>query len=123
MTDALVPLIARFLIGFIYVFAGVSNIYYHERLINHMSNRKVPYSQYVFWVGVILQIIGGLAVILNIFIVPAVILLIAFTLWATYMFHNFWDMTESEPFRLNTLKFVTNFSMIGGLMLVAYFYA
>lgn len=123
MIDAVIPVMARFLIGFIYVFAGVSNIYYNKRLVNQMSNRQVPYSKQVFWIGIVSQLLGGLAVIFNIFIIPAVILLILFTIIATFIFHNFWDMKDDEPFRLNTLKFVTNFSMVGGLMLVAYVFS
>lgn len=114
------PLLARCFIGGAFIVAGINNIIYREYKIKTMTVRGVPSPKEVFWLGIILQTIGGLAVIFDVWLLQGVWILVVFTIVASYMFHDFWN-SKDEAFRMKIQGFFTNFNVLGGLILLGYF--
>jgi len=113
--------IVRSIMGLLFIVAGITNIYFQDLLIPVMAIRKVPFPGLTFWIGIAIEIAGGILIIFNKWILQTVLLLILFVILATLMFHNFWDMNGND-FRIHMADFMTNIFMICGLILLAYLY-
>ena len=101
-------LIARLFLGHIFLLAGISKISAYEGTQGFMESMGVP-GQLLFLV-IILEIAGGLAVILGWQVRWASYALAGFTVVAALIFHNnFADQIQS-------ILFMKNIAIAGGLM-------
>ncbi|MEW6767528.1 MAG: DoxX family protein [Pseudomonadota bacterium] len=66
----------------------------------------------------VLELVGGLAIALNIGSRLLAILLVIFIAVVTYYFHDFWNMTGADR-TTNLYSALKNLSLIGGLLIVA----
>ena len=67
-------------------------------------------------VGVI-EVVGGLLIAFNIATRSAAVVLVLYTIAATYNFHAFWTMS-GEAMQNNIIHFEKNLAIIGGLMIM-----
>ncbi|MER8703916.1 DoxX family protein [Mesorhizobium sp. M1273] len=106
---------ARLLLGGAFVFAGLRNIQNAALVSQLMTTRGVPQARPVLWLGIVLQIIAGALVIAGIWTAAAAACLILFLVFATPMFHNFWD--HQGPERASRINgFVGNVALAGGFL-------
>lgn len=115
------PILARCMIAGAFIIAGINNIIYRDLKIKVMTERHIPMAFVAFWIGIFLQTIGGLTVIFNLFLVEGAIILIIFTILATYIFHNFWQ-SQGDAFRVKLQGFISNINIVGGLLLVIVYF-
>lgn len=112
------PVLGRALIGGLFVFGGVIHFFKLDLLTGIMAARGVPFPRLALIAGSVFQAAAGLLLILGIAVVPAAAGLIAFTIAASWMFLNFWDMQgEAREGAFNA--FVTNGAVMGGLLVCA----
>lgn len=104
-------LIARILLGHIFLLAGISKIGGYEGTQGYMDAMGVP--GMLLPLVILLEIGGGLAVIIGWQAKWASIALAGFTVATAVIFHsNFADQTQM-------ILFMKNIAMSGGLMLLA----
>ncbi len=78
----------------------------------------MPLPRFVLAAGTAFQIAAGTLLILGICVVPAALGLIVFTVAATVMMLNFWDMEGgTRGWAIN--NWLSNVGIVGGLLLVA----
>ncbi|MER9130339.1 DoxX family protein [Mesorhizobium sp. M0768] len=113
--DSEILFAARLLLGGAFVFAGLRNIQNAALVSQLMTTRGVPQARPVLWLGIVLQIIAGALVIADIWTAAAAACLILFLVFATPMFHNFWD--HQGPERASRINgFVGNVALAGGFL-------
>jgi putative oxidoreductase len=111
-------LCGRFLIGGLFVVGGVIHFFKLDLLTQIMGARGVPLPRITLIAGSVFQTAAGLLLIAGFAIVPAAFGLIVFTIAASWMFLNFWDM--DGPAREGAFNaFMTNIAIIGGLLVCA----
>ncbi|WP_245442137.1 DoxX family protein [Rhizobium chutanense] len=87
-------------------------------LTDAIEARGIPLAKWVLLSGSLFQIVAGTMLILGLFVAAAAFGLIVFTLAATIMLLNFWDMQgTARESAINTWK--TNMAIIGGLLVTA----
>jgi len=83
-----------------------------------IAARGVPAPRLVLLVGSAFQFVAGLLLILGLFVVPAALALVLFTLTASVMLVNFWDM--EGPARDAAINvWLSNLAIVGGLLISA----
>ncbi|MCH9689708.1 MAG: DoxX family membrane protein [Gammaproteobacteria bacterium] len=113
------PSLGAFLVGFYFVFFGVWNACHWSPTKQVMSLKKIPSSALILSIGITFQIILGSLLMLGIYIQFAAIMLMPFTLIASFIFHDFWA-SEGELWRLNFIIFTSNLTCsLGALCLLA----
>ena len=114
----IVLIVGRVLMGGVFVYAGVEHFPALQPLTEMMRKRGVPLPLTVLVVGSLFQIALGLAVIAGVLVPWACLGLVVFTIAATIMFLNFWDMEGvARAGAKNT--FVVNVALVGGLLVLA----
>lgn len=111
-------LIARILMAAMFVMAGFSKIGGFEGTVGYIASKGLPLASVVAVLTIILEIAGGLAIMVGYKARIAAFLLGGFTLLAAFIFHNFWAAPAEQAFVQNTL-FMKNISIAGGLFLLA----
>ena len=117
----LVELVGRALVAYLFVWTGIYNWCRPERVkfnIEHLAARGVPYPSFVLHCAFVWQIVGGTMVLADFHTPVAVAMLIAFTVLAEFLFHNYWAMTDPLRRMYHRLIFLNNCGVLGGLVLL-----
>ena len=114
------PLLGRILLGLIFVLSGIFKIPGWEGTLGFMAAKGVPFAP-LFVVGaIVLEIVGGLAVIVGFQARIAAAALAVFSVLAALIFHNFWTLTGFEQ-QGEMVHFLKNLAMAGGLLFIVAF--
>lgn len=110
--------VGRLLLGGTFVYGGVHHFFTLRPLAEVMGARGVPMPMAVLIVGALFQAALGLMLVFNVFVTEAALGLVVFTIVATLIFLNFWDMEGEmrEPVKNNALS---NLAIVGGLLVLA----
>jgi putative oxidoreductase len=117
-TSQVLLILGRFLLGGLFVYGGVSHLFAIPDLTQAITARGVPAPRLVLLAGSAFQFVAGLLLILGLFVVPATFALVLFTLIASVLLVNFWDM-EGPAREAATNVWLSNLAIIGGLLITA----
>jgi putative oxidoreductase len=111
--------LGRLLLGGLFVVGGIKHFFIMAAILQMMTARGVPSPKAVLIAGSLFQIACGLLFVLGISVPLAAAGLIIFTIAASIMLLNFWDL-EPGPAREGLMNaFYTNIALIGGLLIAA----
>jgi putative oxidoreductase len=108
--------VGRFMIGAVFVNAGLRHIRTFEILAGLMTARRVPFPRLSLASGITFQIIVGLAFAFGIERWATGLGLIIFTVAATIIAHNFWDKSGDKR-TVDLFWWQANSAIIGGILL------
>ena len=116
--NEVVLVLGRILLGGLYVRGGVTHFFEMPLLLEKMTARGVPVPRFTLILGSVFQTVCGLLVMAGIYTAPAAWGLVLFTVVASIMFLNFWDMQGMER-RMVSNSCFSNLGIIGGLLILA----
>jgi putative oxidoreductase len=117
-TGQVLLILGRFLLGGLFVYGGVIHLFAIPGLTQAIAARGVPAPRLVLLAGSAFQFVAGLLLIVGLFVAPAAFALILFTLAASVLLVNFWDM-EGAAREAATNVWLSNLAIIGGLLSTA----
>jgi len=110
-----VPLLGRTLLGLIFVMSGLTKITGFEATQQQMAAQGMPLTAVLLVGAIVVEVLGGLSVILGLWARGGAAALILFLIPATLIFHtDFGQQTQ-------VIMFLKNLSIMGGLLLVMAF--
>ncbi len=116
MLSAPIPL-ARILVAYLFLLAGWGKLTGLAGLTKTLADKQLPYPEILAYIAAIVAFGGAVLLILGLLTRLGAFALIVFTVVATLLFHDFWNMTG--PMRVENLgAFNKNLAIIGGLMLL-----
>jgi len=106
------PLLGRLLLGLIFVMSGANKITGFEATQQYMEAQGMPATAFFLTGAIVVEILGGLSVIVGYRGRLGAAALVLFLIPATLIFHtDFSDQTQM-------IMFLKNLSIMGGLLLV-----
>ncbi|CAN5277882.1 DoxX family protein [soil metagenome] len=111
-------IVGRLLLGGLYVFAGVRHMFLIPVLTGAIAARCVPFPRLMLLAGSVFQFVCGVLLIAGLWVPAAAFGLIAFTIAASIMLLNFWDM-EGKARQDTVNVWLQNLAIIGGLLIAA----
>lgn len=111
-------LAGRALIALLFVPAAFSKIGGFEGTAGYIASVGLPAASLGVVVAIVVEGLGGLAVLAGFKTRIAALALAVFTLVATFFFHNFWAM-PAEAQMMQQLMFFKNLAIVGGLLILA----
>jgi len=106
-------LIARILLGAIFVMSGYGKI---TGLEAGLGRQGVPMPDIMAIIGACVEFFGGIAVIIGLRIRYAALLMILFVIAATVISHRYWEFADAAARRGQLIHFQKNITIIGGLI-------
>ncbi len=108
-------LLARLLIGGVFLATGVMKLTDISQFAGYLATMGLPAPQAMALLAALVEFIGGLAIVLGLQLRLAALVLIAFTIVATFMAHAFWTYPAAE-WQNQYNHFIKNVMVVGGLI-------
>ncbi len=110
-------LVGRVLIGAIFVQSGWEKLMDVNAFAGQLASAGMPMTGVLAPIGAIVELVGGLAIVLGIATRYAALLMIVFVIAATLISHRFWSSPPDEV-QIQMIQFAKNVAIIGGIMCV-----
>ena len=114
-TPTYLPALGRLLIALIFVMSGLSKIAAPANTMVYIQSAGAPFAPAAFAIAVIVEVGGGLALLLGFQTRLAATMLAIFTLATAVLFHN--NMADQNQM----IHFLKNIAITGGLLQVVAF--
>jgi len=113
--DALL-LIARILIGWIFVQSGLGKLMDINAFAASLARNGVPAPTLFAYIGAPVEFVGGLALLTGLATRYAAALMILFVIVATLIAHRYWQITDAAQHRVQEINFYKNVAIMGGIL-------
>lgn len=113
-------LVGRILLALLFIPAGVGKLTGFAGTVAYTASAGVPVPQVAVALALLVEIVGGLALLLGWQTRWAALALALFTLVASFFFHKFWAL-PAEQAGMQQLLFYKNIAVAGGLFAFAAF--
>lgn len=111
-------LAGRLLMAWLFLPAGIDKLTGFAGTVGYISSVGLPMPQLGAVVALVVEIVGGLALIAGLGTRLAAIVLAAFTLVASFFFHAYWAVPADQQL-IPQLLFYKNIAVVGGLLTIA----
>jgi putative oxidoreductase len=115
--SALAP-VGRVLLVLIFVISGINKLAHWNTTASYMAQKGLPLVPLLLVITVIVEIAGGLLVMIGFMTRPTSIVLALYLIPVTLVFHNFWSFRGMEA-QMQMVNFLKNLSIMGGLLALA----
>ncbi|WP_116126884.1 DoxX family membrane protein [Lewinella sp. IMCC34183] len=114
-------LIGRILLSFIFFFEAYDYFAFERLNREAMTIYGLTWNQdFLLYGAILLLLLGGLMILLGYRMRLGAVLLLIYWVPLTFIVHDFWDETAgTEAYRLQSLFFMKNLAIMGGLLLAA----
>lgn len=110
-------LIARVLLALMFVLAGIGKFTGLEGTAGWIASKGLPVPQLLALGAGIVELVGGVLLIVGFKARWAALALAAFTVLASLLFHAYWTLPADKQM-MDQLMFLKNLSVTGGLLFV-----
>ena len=113
-------LISRLLLAALFLPAGIGKITGFEGTVGYIASVGLPMATAGAVAAIVVEVLGGLALLVGFGTRWAALVLALFTLTASFFFHNYWAVPAEQQF-MQQLLFMKNVGVTGGLLALAAF--
>jgi putative oxidoreductase len=111
-------LVGRLLLALLFLPAGLSKITGFAGTAGYIASKGLPLPELGAAIAIVVEVGGALALIAGWQTRWAAVILAAFTLVATFVFHGFWAV-PADQVMVQQLMFFKNIAVVGGLLTLA----
>ncbi|MFK8006622.1 MAG: DoxX family protein [Saprospiraceae bacterium] len=113
-----VDLIARIFLSLIFLWEAYDTIKYYNTAKESMMGYHLTWNQdFLLGSAIFLMIFGGILILTGYRSKLGAVLLLLYYIPATFIIYSFWN-DPPELYRINSIQFMKNLAIIGGLMMV-----
>lgn len=113
-------LAGRMLLALIFVISGIGKITGFAGTAAYMTSKGLPMAEYLLVPTIFIELGGALMLIVGYRARLAALVMFLFLIPVTLVFHNFWAAPAAEV-QMQTINFLKNLSIMGGMLCVAAF--
>lgn len=119
MTSVL-TLVGRVLLSLVFIISGISKIGGYATTVAYMESAGVPAAPFLLYAAVLLELGGGLSVATGFRARIGALVLFAFLVPVTYLFHfkPAFDANMNVIDRLQMVQILKNLAIMGGLLMI-----
>ncbi len=108
--------LSRILFGGYFVWNGFNHFKKLNSMAGYAAMKRVPMPKLAVAVSGLLAILGGLGIILGLYVFFAVLALVIFLVPVTFKMHAFWNETDPNAKRMEHIQFTKNLALLGGAL-------
>ena len=117
--DNLFFIVGRSLLGLYFIVPGVSKVFDYASTLTLMKIKGVPFSAALLPVTIVIQLLGGIFLILGKNLRLTAFILFGLTIFINIFIHNFWTL-HGDPSEAHEMQnFVKNLAIAAGLLKLA----
>ena len=113
-----VSLVGRILLAALFLPAGIGKLTGFAGTVGYITSVGLPLPQVAAAIALVVEIVGGIALITGFGTRFAALALAVFSVVASVFFHNYWAV-PAEQQMIQQLMFFKNIAVVGGLLTLA----
>lgn len=114
----IVLIVGRILFALIFINSGFAHFAKREAMTGYAQFKKVPAAKLAVPLTGLMILLGGLSIVLGIWMDLGALLLAIFLVFSAFMMHNFWTMDDATQKMNETVAFFKNLSMAGAALII-----
>ena len=114
----IVLIVGRILFALIFINSGFAHFAQREAMTGYAQFKKVPAAKLAVPLTGLMILLGGLSIVLGIWMDLGALLLAIFLVFSAFMMHNFWTMDDANQKMNETVAFFKNLSMAGAALII-----
>ena len=114
----IVLIVGRILFALIFINSGFAHFAQREAMTGYAQFKKVPAAKLAVPVSGVMILLGGLSIVLGLWMDLGALLLAIFLIFSAFMMHNFWTMDDATQKMNETVAFFKNLSMAGAALII-----
>lgn len=118
-----VALIGRILFALLFLGGGVNHILNAGAMGGYAAAKGVPQAKLATITSGVLILVGGLMVLLGVYVDLGALLLVVFLLPTAFLMHAFWKETDAMAKQAEQANFMKNVSLAGAALLILALYS
>lgn len=115
---SIIVLVARILLALVFLVSGIDKAVHYARAVDEFKTDNIPLPQTSVVFTVVLHVIASTCLIVGWHVLEMSIALVIFTLVATALVHDFWNMKGTARLGRSRIA-LANLGLVGGLLLLA----
>ncbi len=112
-----IALAGRILLSAIFLISGFGKLTHPAQTLSYMEAQHLPAAQVGLWLAIVVELGGGLLLVLGLLGRVAALVLFIFLVPTTLIFHRFWGLPP-EAVQMQQVNFLKNLAILGGLLMV-----
>ena len=117
--DDIAILVGRSLLGLYFLGPGITKVFDYTNYVSVMQENEVPLTLIALPIVILIQVIGGIMLILNQNVKASALALFITTIVINIYIHDFWTLEEGVIKAHETQNFVKNLAIAAGLLVLA----
>ena len=113
-------LVGRVLFGGYFIMNGLNHFMKMGMMKGYASSKGVPMAGWAVAITGLMILLGGLGILLGVYIQLSVLLLAIFLVFVTFKMHNFWAVTEPNMKMMETVNFYKNMALLGAVLMMLF---
>ena len=118
-----VALIGRILFAALFLGGGFAHLTQAEAMGGYAASKGVPQAKLATLVSGVLIIVGGLLVLLGLWLDLGALLLVVFLVPTAFLMHGFWKETDAQAKQMEMAQFQKDLGLAGAALLILGLYA
>jgi putative oxidoreductase len=114
------PLVARILLALLFLVFGIGKIFAFGFYTGYIASKGLPLPQVVLVLTIIVEVGGGVMLVVGYQTRWAAAALAVFTILAAIIFHNYWAAPAAQMVG-QKINFFKNLSIAGGMLMLCFF--
>ncbi|HKK46579.1 MAG TPA: DoxX family protein [Balneolaceae bacterium] len=115
-------LLARILFSAIFIQSGIGHIMNTAQMGEYAKTKGVPLPQIAVFLTGIMILLGGVSVLLGLWVKVGAWLLILFLVPTAFIMHNFWTVEDPMDRRNDQIHFMKDLALAGAAFLIWFLY-
>jgi len=116
MTNIYILLLSRLILGFYFIF----NTFNHFRNLNSLAgwvqSKNLPAPKLLVILSGLFLLVGGVTILLGIYVEIGVLALTLFFLPVTFLMHDFWKETDPQTRMMQMINFMKNLALWAAIL-------
>lgn len=110
-------LIGRILFGGFFVMSGMNHFMKAGMMAQYTASKNVPFPKLAVMGTGLLLILGGLGMLLGVYVEWAVLALALFFVPVSFKMHNFWAVKDPQQKMAEMVNFLKNMALLGAALM------
>lgn len=111
-------LLGRILFSLVFLGSGMGHLTQTEGSAQYAAYKKVPNAKAMVQLTGVLMVLGGLAIVLGVWMDLAALGIAVLVLIFGFVMHRFWEETDGQTKQVEIAQFMKNVSIAGGALMV-----
>jgi putative oxidoreductase len=110
--------VGRVFLALIFVITGMTKLTHWSATMGYMASRGLPWIPVLLAIAIVFELAGGLLIVIGYRTELVALVLFAYLVPVTLVFHSFWSLHGMEA-QMQMVNFLKNVAIMGGLLTLA----